>query len=94
MTTTKDPPGDTVSPAEVHHALVASLARHAAEEAAGVDVGALGGEVWLCGRVDSDLVRELLIEAAGKVPGVTIVHDMLELSGRDNDASPNARRTP
>jgi osmotically-inducible protein OsmY len=89
-----NPPEGTVSPTEVHDALVASLARHAADEAAAVDVGALGGEVWLCGHVDSDLVRQILIDAASKVPGVTIVHDVLELSGRHDDAAPNARRTP
>jgi osmotically-inducible protein OsmY len=84
----KELPLETVSPIEVHHALAASLARHAAAEAEGVDVGTFGGEVWLVGHVDSDLVRQILTDAAREVPGVTSVHDLLEIS------TPNTRRTP
>ena len=70
---------ETISPTEVHRALVKALARHAVNEARHLDVGAFKGEVVVAGSVHSAAAREIALAAARAVPGVTCVRDLIQV---------------
>jgi osmotically-inducible protein OsmY len=72
--TVKAPP---VTAADVRRSIAEALQRHAAREAAHLEVRVFDGAVTLEGFVDSWSVREAAVGAAGATPGVRAVSDRL-----------------
>jgi osmotically-inducible protein OsmY len=90
----------TVCPGDVHQAIAQALARNALGDASHLDVGAVGGDVFVCGEVSSARAQQVILEAARQVPGVTTVRNLVAVregappQGAGGGVSLGTRRTP
>jgi osmotically-inducible protein OsmY len=72
-------PCQTVCPADIHRAMIKALARHAVEQASQLDIGAFGDEVVVVGDVASSEDKQVLLQAARRVPGVARVKCLIRV---------------